>query len=171
MSDNLASAPGTFCTSKATAAAGTTTTFSTTGATLYCIKGKAFTTSAAANAATPTTDAATATTFVPIPANKGCVFVLCYDGTSATAATAIKVVQGPLEALDGATGGATALFINAPQFPVIPDTLCPFAYLVTKVGASGATWTFGASNLAGPPSNVLHTFVDLMTLPARPQVA
>ena len=60
--DNLAFAPGTFCTSKATAAAGTTTTFSTTGATLYCIKGKAFTTSAAANAATPTTDATTGAT-------------------------------------------------------------------------------------------------------------
>lgn len=171
MSDNLAQAPGTFCTSYATLAAGTTTTYSTTGATLYCIKGKAYTTSAAANAATPTTDAATGTTFVPVTASKGCVFVFCYDGTSTTAATAIKVVQGPLESLDGATSGSTALFTNAPQFPVVPDNLCPFGYLVTKVGASGSTWTFGTSNLAGPPSNVLHTFQNLMTLPGRPQVA
>ena len=169
--DPLAQAPLTMCVSKAAAAAGTTTTFSTTGATLYCIKGKAFTTSAAANAATPTTDAATGAAFVAVPASFGCVFVLCYDGTSTTAATAIKVVQGPLAPLDGAAGGSTALFINAPQFPGIPDNLCPFAYLVTKVGASGSAWTFGTSNLAGPPSNVLHTFQDIMTMPGRPQVS
>ena len=56
--DYMQAAPATICTSKAAAAAGTTTTFSTTGATLYSIKGKAYTTSAASNAATPTTDAA-----------------------------------------------------------------------------------------------------------------
>lgn len=169
--DALQTPPLTMCVSKATAAAGTTTTFTTTGATLYCIKGKAYTTSAASNSATPTTDAATGAAFVAVPASYGCVFVLCYDGSSTTAATAIKVVQGPLAALDGAASGANALFLNAPQFPGIPDTLCPFAYLVTKVGASGSAWTFGTSNLAGPPSNVLHTFVDIMTLPGRPQVA
>ena len=164
--DALSQVPLTMCTSKATAAAGTTTTFSTTGSTLYCIKGKAFTTSAAANAATPTTDAATAATFVAVPVSYGCVFVLCYDGTSTTAATAIKVVQGAQQALD-----ASGNFVNAPQFPAIPDTLCPFAYLVTKVGSTGAAWTFGASNLAGPPTGVTHTFVDIMTLPGRPQVS
>ena len=170
MSDNLANAPGTFCTSYAALATGTTTTYSTTGATLYCIKGIAYTTPVAANVATPTLDAATGVAFVPVTANKGCVFLFCYDG-NATVASAIKVVQGPLESLDGAAGGATALFLNAPQFPVVPDNLCAFGYVVTKVGASGSTWTFGASNLAGPPSNVLHTFKSLMTLPARPQVA
>ena len=164
--DALQQVPLTMCTSKATAAAGTTTTFSTTGSTLYCIKGKAFTTSAAANAATPTTDAATAATFVPVAVGYGCAFVLCYDGTSTTAATAIKVVQGGQQALD-----VNSNFVNAPQFPAIPDTLCPFAYLVTKVGSTGAAWTFGASNLAGPPTGVTHTFVDIMTLPGRPQVS
>ena len=164
--DALFQAPMTFCTSKATAAAGTTTTFSTTGSTLYCIKGKAFTTSAAANAATPTTDAATGTTFTAVAVGYGCAFVLCYDGTSTTAATAIKVVQGPQQALD-----ASGIFINAPQFPGIPDTLCPFAYLITKVGSTGSAWTFGSSNLAGPPTGVTHTFVDVMVLPGRPQVS
>jgi hypothetical protein len=164
--DALQQVPLTMCTSKATAAAGTTTTFSTTGATLYSIKGKAFSTSAAANAATPTTDAATGAAFVPVAVGYGCTFVLCYDGTSATAANAIKVVQGGQQALDA--GGS---FVTAPQFPAIPDTLCPFAYLVTKVGSTGAAWTFGASNLAGPPTGVTHTFVDIMTLPGRPQVS
>ena len=170
--DYMQAAPATICTSKAAAAAGTTTTFSTTGATLYSIKGKAYTTSAASNAATPTTDAATGVAFVPVPVGSGSVFVLCYDGSSTTAATAIKVVQGSITDLDGSSAdGAVAKFIVAPQFPVIPRTLCPFAYVIVKVGSGGAAWTFGASNLAGPPSNVGIAFQDVMTLPGNPQVA
>lgn len=159
-----------FCTSKAALAAGTTTTFSTTGATLYCIKGKAYSTAAGSNAATPTTDAVTGAAFVPVTASKGCVFVVCYDGDS-TAANAINVIQGPLVDLDAAADGANARFESAPPFPShIPDTLTPIGYIITRVGASGSTWTFGSSNLAGPPSNVKHDFVDVMVLPATPQV-
>ena len=170
--DNLQSIPGTFCTSNAAATAGTTTTFTTTGTLHYCIKGKAFQTSAATNAATPTTDSNTGAAFVPVPVGKGSVFVLCYDGSSTTAATAIKVVQGSIESLDGSSAdGAVAKFILAPQFPVIPDTLCPFAYVIVKVGTGGAAWTFGALNLAGPPSNVGIAFTSVMTLPGFPQVA
>ena len=160
-----------FCSSYAALAAGTTTTFSTTGATLYCIDGEAFTTSAATNAATPTTDAVTGSAFTALTASKGSVFVFCYDGTSTTAATAIKVVQGSVESLTGEADGNNASFVSGPEFPTIPDTLTPFGYVVTKVGASGSTWTFGSSNLAGPPSNVKHLFHSCMTLPARPQTA
>ena len=54
-------------------------------------------------------------------------------------ADAIKVVQGTIEVLDGAADGANANFVGAlPQFPVVPDNLCPFGYYVVKVGASGA---------------------------------
>lgn len=170
--DNYAAAPGNFCTSKATLAAGTTTTFTTTGATLYCIKGKAYTTSAASNSATPTTDGNTGAAFVAVGPRKGSVFVFAYDGSSTTAATAIKVYQGSIEDLTGEADGANAKFVmRAPSFPAIPDTVTPFGYCITKVGASGTSWTFGSSNLAGPPSNVLHTFQDLMTMPGRPQVA
>lgn len=163
--DQLQTPPLTMCVSKATAAAGTTTTFSTTGATLYCIKGKAFSTAAGANAATPTLDAVTGAAFLPVAAGFGCAFVLGYDG-AASAAGAIKVVQSAIVALD-----ASGNFVVAPQLPNVPDTVCPFAYLITKVGSTGAAWTFGASNLAGPPTGVTHTFVDVMTLPGRPQVA
>ena len=157
-----------FCSSYAALAAGTTTTFSTTGATLYCIDGRAYTTSAAANAATPTTDAVTGSAFTAIAAKKGSVFVFCYDGTSTTAATAIKVVQGSVEDLTPEADGANASFVTAPEFPYIPDTLTPFGYVITRVGASGSTWTFGSSNLAGPPSNVKHDFYSCMVLPSRP---
>lgn len=168
--DKLTLGAVTMCASKATAAAGTTTTFNTTGATLYSIGGKAYSTAAAANAATPTTDGNTGAAFVPVGKSKGSVFVLAYDGQAA-AANAIKVYQGSVEALTSDASGADAKFIGpGPTFPSIPSNVCAFAYLITKVGASGTPWTFGASNLAGPPSNVLHTFTDVFSLPDRPQV-
>lgn len=159
-----------FCTSKAALAAGTTTTFSTTGATLYCIGGKAKSTAAGTNAATPTTDAVTGAAFNAVGASKGCVFVVCYDGDSA-AANAINVIQGDIVDLDGAADGASANFETTPPFPShIPDTLTPIGYIITRVGSSGSAWTFGSSNLAGPPSNVKHDFVDVMVLPDTPQL-
>lgn len=157
------------CTSYAALAAGTTTTFSTTGATLYSINGRAYSTAAGSNAATPTTDANTGAAFTAVGASKGCVFVVCYDGDS-TAANAINVIQSEIVDLDAATDGANAQFVEGmPDFPYIPDTLTPIGYIVTRVGASGSAWTFGSSNLAGPPSNVKHDFISVMVLPDRPQ--
>lgn len=159
-----------FCTSVAALAAGTTTTFSTTGATLYSIGGKAYSTAAGTNAATPTTDAVTGDAFNAVGASKGCIFVVCYDGDSA-AANAINVVQSEIVDLDSAADGANATFAEgAPDFPYIPDTLTPIGYITTRVGASGTAWTFGSSNLAGPPSNVKHDFEDVMVLPDTPQL-
>lgn len=153
---------GTFM--KATLAAGTTSTYSTTGTTQYSIDGKSYSKAAVSNGATPTTDIVTGAAFVPVTASKGCKFVFGYDSTNT-----VRVCQGALVDLDAATDGATALFIKGnPPFPQIPDDFAPFGYCETKVGASGSTWTFGSSNLTGPPSNVLHTFVDVSTLPTRP---
>jgi hypothetical protein len=159
--DHLQVLPLNICTVKATAAAGTTTTLTTTGATLYCIRGKAFSRAALTNAATPTTDFNTGVAFTAIPVGSGGVFVLAYD-----AGGTLRVMQGQTLALD-----ANGNFVIAPQFPVVPETVTPFAYLVTRVGSTGAAWTFGASNLAGPPTGVTHTFVDVMTLPDRPQIS
>jgi hypothetical protein len=163
--DALQQVPLTLCTSKATLATGTSvTTYSTTGSTLYCIKGKAYTTSAASTAATPTTDGTTGAAFVALAASQGCIYVWCYDGSSTTAATAIKVCQGAIVALD-----ASGAFISAPQFPTIPDTLCPFGYSVMKLGSTGSAWTFGTSNWNATGMTVTHQ--DVMTLPGRPQIA
>lgn len=159
--DILQQNPLTMTTTKAGAAAGTTTTLTTANTVLYAIKGKAFTKAGASNAATPTTDATTGAAYVAVPVNYGCAYVLGYD-----AAGTLKVSQGGLQALD-----SSGNFIVAPQMPMVPDTVAPFAYLVTKVGSTGAAWTFGSSNLAGPPTGVTHTFVDVMTLPDRPQVS
>lgn len=156
-----------FCVTKAGLAAGTTTTITITNNTTYSVNGKAYTKAAASNAATPTTDAITGAAFTAIAPNKGGVFAICLN-----AGGDIKVAQGGIADLDGTAAGASASFkAEYPQFPTIPDTLTCIGYLVTKVGASGAAWTFGTSNLAGPPSNVLHTFVDVLTLPSRPQAS
>lgn len=164
--DALQQTPLTLALAKAALAAGTTTTLTVGTTTPFAIKGKAYSFAAASNQATPTTDATTGAAFVAVPAGYGCAFVIGLDASGA-----IKVSQGPLQIMDGVAAGASAKFITAPQFPIVPDTVCPVGYLITKVGTSGSAWTFGTSNLAGPPANVLHTFVDCVTLPDRPQVA
>jgi hypothetical protein len=164
--DALTQTPLTLALAKAGLAAGTTTTLTIGTTTPFGLKGKAYSKASVSNTATPTTDATTGAAFLPVPAGYGCVFVIGCDKDGN-----VKVSQGAIQVLDGVAAGASASFIVAPQFPAVPDTVCPFGYLVTKVGTSGAAWTFGTSNLAGPPSNVLHTFVDCITLPERPQVA
>jgi hypothetical protein len=159
--DQLSQQPLTLCTVKAALAAGTTTTLTNTGTIAFCIKGKAYSKAAMTNATTPTADAATGATFVAVGVNKGSVFVIGLD-----AAGALKVTQGKITDLD-----SSGAFITAPEFGPVPSSVCPIGYLVTKVGATGSPWTFGASNLAGPPTGVTHTFVDLMTMPERPQVS
>lgn len=151
------------CLSKASLAAGTTTTFNTTGATQYCIRSKMFSTAAAANAATPTLDSNTGKAFKPVNPNKGSVFVFAYDG-QATAAAAIKVFQGTIEDLDAAGG-----FTRAPEMPSLPDTVCPIAYMLVQVGSAGSAWTFGASNQSGA-TGVNYTRQDISLVPDRPQL-
>lgn len=159
--DRYAMPPLTLCNfPPATLVAGTTTTLTTTGTTSYCIKGKAYDKTAITNGTTPTTDATTGAAFVGVQINKGSVFVVGFDS-----AGAIKVSQGTIEALD-----ASGNFVLAPQFPNIPDTVCPIGYIVIKVASNGSTWTFGSSNLSGV-TGVTYTFVRIVTLPSRPQVA
>ncbi len=163
----LQDAPVTMATTKAGLTAGTTTTYTTANTVQYSIRGKAYSKTAVTNGATPTTDATTGSAFAAIAAGYGSVFVFGFDKDGT-----IKVSQGSVEALDGSTtSGATAKFIRAPQFPAVPDTVCPFGYATVLVGSAGSAWTFGSSNLAGPPSNVGINFVDCQTLPDRPQVA
>lgn len=160
--DTLAQTPQTFCTMKATVAAGTTSTLSSTGTVYYCINGKAYSHAALSNTATPTTDATTAAAFVPITTNMGAVIVIGFN-----AAGTLKAAQGGLQALDVAGN-----FIVSPQFPALPDDFCPIAYQVIKAGAtaSASGWIFGTSNQASV-TGITYAIQDLMTMPGRPQVA
>jgi hypothetical protein len=146
-------------------AAGTTTTLSTTATVPFCINGKAYSKTAITNGATPTTDAANSLAFRPVPANTGSVFVACFDASGN-----VKVCQGEVTNLDPASG----LFTNAPEFPTIPDTLTPIGYIIIKAAstyvATTTGWLFGTHNLSAV-TGITYTFVDVMTLPTRPQVS
>lgn len=113
--DTLQAIPITMCLGKVTLAAGTTTTISNTGTTVFAIRGKAYSKGAMTNAATPTTDYATGLAFKPIPipatapnlaAGYGSIFMVGLDHSGN-----LRVIQGTIEALD-----ASGNFINAPQF-------------------------------------------------------
>ena len=159
--DALQQVPLTLCLSKVTLAAGTTTTISTTGTTVFAIRGKAYSKTAITNGATQTTDAATGSAFAPISANQGTIVVIGFDSGGN-----VKAAQGGVQALD-----VTGNFIISPQLPTIPDTMCPIGYIVLKGGATlSGTWTFGTNNLSSV-TGMTYTFVDLVTLPDRPQVS
>jgi hypothetical protein len=132
-------------------AAGTTTTYTITTAFNFSIKGKTYTKSAASNAAQPATDVVTGAAFLPVAANKECVFLygVGSDGT-------VKVVQGSI--VNNGTAGSS--------ISTVPDDFCPFAYLKIEVAVGGTTFTLGSSNSSGV-SGVTYTRQDLTSLPDR----
>ena len=126
------------CVSKSIASitTGGATTYANGAAVVYGIKGKAYSVAIASGVASPTLDGNTGVAFLPLKANQGCVFVWCMDSSGVA-----QVCQGEINALD-----ASGAFVSAPEFPYIPDTLTPFAYLVIKAISTASAWTFGASN-------------------------
>ena len=181
--DALTNVPFTGCTTKVGLAAGTTTTLTTANTALYGIRGKGYTKAGTSNQATPTTDANTGVAFLPVPVGVasaangggsyaegygyGCVFVVGYN-----AAGTLKVAQGSIELTDAAAVASSKFKIVVPKFPALPDDFCPVGYIITRTDSTATAWTFGSSNLAGPPTGVVHTYVDIIGyLPDRPQVS
>lgn len=155
---------GTGCLVKATLAAGTTSTVSTTGTTHYAIKGKAYTAAALANQATPTTDAVTGAAFVGVKSGYGSVFVYGFN-----AAGSLACAQGSVVALD-----SSYAWDMKPQFPTLPDDFCPFGYLTIRAGSTAdATtgWVQGTSNQASV-TGITYARQDVaLGLPDRPQTS
>ena len=167
--DRLAQIPVTMNMTASVLAAGTTSTLSQSHAATYAIRGKMYVQSAAwSNQATPTTDL-NGNAFTAVQPGYGSVFTIGVDHSGN-----MKVSQGGIQALD-----SNGNFITAPQFGSLgPDgsgsndgDFCPLGYVVVKVGSSGAAWTFGTSNFAGPLTGVTFAFQDVATLPDRPQVS
>ncbi len=149
-----------FCTtSGALTATGAVTTHDTTVTINFCVNGKAFTKTAITTGATPTTDGVTGAAFNNLTASEGCIFVW-----GLLAAGTLVVVQGEITDLD-----ASGNFKDAPEFPGLPDTICPFAYMVAKAGSTAGTVTFGTSNWNA--TGFTNVIVNLLTMPNRPQVA
>lgn len=153
------SSPLTRSNDAAGASAGTTTTVTTARIVPFTIKGKAYRGSALTNQAFPSTDHTTGAAFVAMAASKACTLIL-----GRNAAGDLIAAQGPTVDLD-----ANNNYQNAPQFPPIKDTLCPFAYVVCKNGSTGSSWTPGTSNWTA--TGMTATFVDINDIPDRPQTS
>lgn len=166
--------PATMAVTKAGLAAGTTTTLSTTATVTFAIRGKAYSKTAITNGATPTTDYATGAAFAPVLANFGSVFSVGFDRSGN-----LKVIQGTVVPLD--TVSVPGAFINAPQFGSMgpqgsgttDNDFCPIGYILIQAGATANNttgWIFGSSNLSSV-TGITYTFVDVLTLPDRPQIS
>ena len=189
--DAVAKAPITMCLSKATLAAGSTTTISTTGTTTYIIESFFYTKTAITNGATPTTDWVTGNAFIPIPipgtttglpggvptaptaGGYACAYTIGFDHSGN-----VKAIQGPIVALD--TNGnfiSAAPTLNPALGPAGPNPgaiaggvsadndFCPIGFVVTKLGsAAAATWTFGTNNFSSV-TGYTWSFNDVSTLP------
>jgi len=169
--DNQSFQPVTMCVSKATLAAGTTTTLSNTGTTTFFIKSRAYTKAAMTNAATPTTDWATGNAFIGVTANNGCSFIIGFDSGGN-----LRAIQSTVQPLD-----ASGAFIRAPVFGGFApagsgsndNDFCPIGYLIIKAGATAnATtgWIFGTSNMSSV-TGITYTFGDLGGWPDRPIIS
>ena len=146
--------------------AGTTSSYTTTAITSASINGK-FATALAVqtNAASPTLDVTTGVAFLPLTPNKATVLVWGIN-----AAGAIRVAQGSIE--DTATGVTTVVgaFVNAPDYPDLPDDFVPMGYQLVRTAPAAATFTPGSSSWAasGVTCSVIQ---NVATLPTRPQTA
>lgn len=153
---------------------GTTSTITTTANTACSFDGVFGTVYSAANnaaATTPTIDAVTGEAFAPISANKATVVVVAVN-----AAGEVHLAQGSV--VDTTVGVTTTKgnFILAPQFPVLPDTLCPIGYGLVRTAPDAAAFTVGTSSWTASGIYVGLNGTTTManvngTLPARPKTA
>lgn len=166
MASNTAVMPDTRSTVNAAFVAGSTSTYTTTVTTAGVINGKWITVLTAQTAtATPTTDATTGAAFNALAPNQCCALVF---GTNA--AGTIKMAQGPIIATAIGVTTTVGAFLNAPQFPTLPDDFCPMAYTLVRTAPSAAAWTPGTGSWTASGVSAT-TFQNVSTLPARPQIA
>ena len=152
--------------------AGTTNTLTSTATTVCSINGK-FSTGLSAltnSATTPTTDANTGLAFpalVSTTAAGGQTACLLFG---ITAAGAIRMCQGPIIPTELGVTTTAGAFINAPQFPAVPDNFTPIAYTIVRTSPTGSSFTAGTTSWAAS-GITCSTFQNIATLPGRPQIA
>ena len=158
---------------------GTTTTVTITTAKDFAIRGKVYTATAASNAAvTSFLDPNTGVAPKGVGPGYGCIMVACLVSTG-TIAT-MRFVQSEIVPLQANSAQYTAgAFLDAPEFPAIPNTLCPIGYFVVKVATdytAGGTHIFGTTSVATGAMNSAATAyaitaTSVATLPDRPQLS
>lgn len=144
---------------------GTTSTYTTT-VTTSCVINGIFATALTAqtNTASPTTDATTGAAFVPLVANQATVLVW-----GVNAAGAIKLAQGSIVPTETGVTTTAGAFINAPQFPALPDDFCPIAYGLVRTSPTGNAFTAGTTNWTAS-GITCTTFKNISVLPDRPRI-
>lgn len=156
----------TMCTVSPALVKGTNKSYSTTVTSAGMINGKWVTAlTAQTNQAVPTTDAATGEAFVAQTDNQACVYVVGQNAAGAIAACQGTIV--PTEVGVTTTAGA---FINAPEFPALPDDFIVFGYCLVRTAPSASNWTFGTDNWAATGVTTTE-FVQCGVLPDRPQTS
>jgi hypothetical protein len=145
---------------------GTTSTYTTTVTTSAVFNGVFGTTLAAqTNTASPTTDATTGAAFVPLAANQATVLVW-----GVNAAGAIKLAQGSIVPTETGVTTTAGAFINAPQFPALPDDFAPIAYNLVRTSPTGSAFTAGTTSWTAS-GITCSTAKNISVLPDRPKIA
>lgn len=144
-----------------TGLSGAATTISTTGTPAYILGGKFLAATNQSGGATPTTDIATGAVFKSLANGKQCIFVFGWDSSAPTVAS---VAQGPIVNTADVVNKAAAL-----DFPSIPSTFVPFAY-VSIANANATAWLFGTNNW-NATSLTIGTVENVFQLPEQPLTA
>lgn len=161
--DSLARTGGNACyDSGLLTATGAETVYDTTVVIPFSIDGKLYRKAAVTDGATPTTDAVTGAAFEAVTPDKGCVFVWTLNASGT-----VGLVQGELQDMDGDTDA----FKIEPQFPSIPDTLVPFAYMVYSTAGTAAAAGLKPGSDNWNSTGLTVTIVNVSRLPSRPQVS
>lgn len=122
----------------------------------FAIDGKVYLKATASGAATPTTEAASGTLVLATGYGTVIVWTVNSSGT-------VALYRGETQALDAGNN-----FVDAPEFPALPDTVCPFAYTVHK-NYSGSNFTIGTTNWN--TASTAHATQNVIYLPSRPQIS
>lgn len=129
----------------------------------YSIAGKVYAKATASGAATPTTDSAGGNLVLT---SSGSGATLVGTGTvvvfTVNAGGTVAIYRGETTSLDAGNN-----FVDAPEFPALPDTVVPFAYIVVK-NNTGSNLTIGTNNWSAFTSAVTQ---NVAYLPQRPQIA
>lgn len=145
---------------------GTTSTYTTTVTSAGMINGKYVTgLTAQTNTATPTTDASTGAAFVALTDNQATVLVIGQKADST-----IQMAQGSIEATATGVTTTAGAFLNAPQWPSLPDDFMVFGYLLVRTAPSADAWTPGTSSWTATGVTA-SAVVECGVLPARPQTS
>lgn len=172
MQDTMTRRGLTACFTKPALVTGTGHSITTTVTSNHVCNGKFQTPQTAlTNAVTPTTDYNTGAAFLPITgvsgvSGQGTVVVFAYLEGGVDAVGSVKCMQGAVESLE--VGGTN--FVRPPQFPVIPNNVTPFAYMVLKqTSQESQAATFGTTDWdAG--DYFTNAIVHIAQMPLQPQV-